>query len=173
MASQIRAFLAERGTRLGTPLAPEDVTVILAPSEFAGELVLFRARYGGGERETWLSGVTTVDQVPTLEAPAAIALVFARSLAQGPAAASPVRLARAIGFLLDPEDRFQVILTADDIARVDWPDWRPLVHVPVPVEGGIARGLIISCVSPAGPTELRIIRDANGGIQMTEKRVLP
>lgn len=169
--AKIQRFLADRSTQLGRPLEPEDVTVTLGPPDAETGLILFRARYGGGQHETWLSGVLVDDGPPELQPAVAIGLVFDRWLAAGPSAASPVRLAGAVEFLLDPAERHQAILTPDDLAKVNPPAWRALVRYPVAAEGGVEHGIVLWRVGASGPTEFRVTREADGRIWTSERRV--
>jgi len=164
--ANIQGFLAERSTHLGEPLQPEDVTVIIGPPDAETGLIMFHARYGGGQRETSLAGVLIDDGPPELRPGVAIGLVFDRWLAAGPRAANPARLAGAVEFLLDPAERYQVILTTDDIANVDPSEWRALVRCPVAAEGGVEHGIVLWRVGSSGPAELRITRDVDGRIRV-------
>lgn len=169
--AEIQRFLADYTASLGEHFRPEHFMVFLGPSDDKAGIRVFRAVYGWSHHETGISGILINGEPPEMQTDVAIARLFDRWLAAGPSEATPARLAAAVEFLVDPMDLFQAILTEEDIARMDRPAWRELVHLPAAAEGGVERGIVYWRVSSSGVTEFHVTREASGEIITDERRV--
>lgn len=165
----IRRAVAPRTEELGAPAGEDEIKVRIMPGEAAPGCRVFRASWGGGPAEHWLSGLVMEGHPPDTYPGRALARLLALWRSADGGLRDPRHAATVAAYLLDPGDRHQLILDDEDAAaQVARDDERALAGPPETIAAPGETGISFWWTGRTGLSRMRIRPDGDEAIRTEE-----